>query len=314
MTIADNQVLPANILMGTSSWAYSGWQGVVYRRPYRDDQDFKANCLAEYAQYPLFRTVGIDSSFYAPPNSAQLQHYATLVPDNFQWISKVWEEITIPVYPQHKRYGAKANQPNPNFLNSDLFISSTLDVYEQAQVTAHLGAFVFEFQLATTKYQLSPGYFLEKLNSFLSSLPQTFHYSVEIRDSQLLMKDYFAVLNQYKVAHCFNHWSYMPPLREQMIKAASCGGLSADFQIVRALTPLGLSYAQAVKQFAPYEAIKKELPLMREDLKTFAKRAIKRNIPAFIIVNNRTEGHAPGTIKALTEMINTDINPEIQGE
>jgi hypothetical protein len=47
--------------LGTSTWTYEGWQGLVYTRQYPPGR-FKRDCLAEYARY-LFRTVGFDASF-----------------------------------------------------------------------------------------------------------------------------------------------------------------------------------------------------------------------------------------------------------
>ena len=39
--------------------------------------------LEEYARFPLFRTVGIDSSFYGPPSDEAVWSYAEhLLPDS----------------------------------------------------------------------------------------------------------------------------------------------------------------------------------------------------------------------------------------
>jgi uncharacterized protein YecE (DUF72 family) len=64
----------------------------------------------------LFRTVGIDHSFYRPARAAQLAHYAVQVPEYFRFCSKVCEEITILDYVSFPLYGAKAGKPNPRFL------------------------------------------------------------------------------------------------------------------------------------------------------------------------------------------------------
>ena len=85
--------------LDTSSWAYEGWQGLVYQRNYQKSR-FSQDTLTENAGYavPLFSTVGIDHSFYRPASAAQLGHYARQVPEDFRFCSKVWEEITIPAY------------------------------------------------------------------------------------------------------------------------------------------------------------------------------------------------------------------------
>jgi hypothetical protein len=38
------------IHFGTSTWAYEGWQGIVYHKPYPKKR-FKQDCLAEYAAF-----------------------------------------------------------------------------------------------------------------------------------------------------------------------------------------------------------------------------------------------------------------------
>src|SRR5581483_9955767 len=95
--------------LGTSSWAYEGWRGIVYHRPYSKSR-FAQDCLAEYAACqpagrPLFRTVCIDHTFYRPGGPDQLAHYAAQVPEDFHFCSKVWEKVTIPVYARlpHRR-------------------------------------------------------------------------------------------------------------------------------------------------------------------------------------------------------------------
>jgi hypothetical protein len=50
------------IRFGTSTWAYDGWQGQVYKQAYARTV-FSRECLGEFCQYlykgqPLFRTVG----------------------------------------------------------------------------------------------------------------------------------------------------------------------------------------------------------------------------------------------------------------
>src|SRR6185295_7843377 len=75
----------SHIRLGTSSWAYEGWQGLVYQRTYPKSR-FSQDTLAEYAAYGsdgilLFRTVGIDHSFYRPASATQLAHDARQVPE-----------------------------------------------------------------------------------------------------------------------------------------------------------------------------------------------------------------------------------------
>ena len=59
---------------------------------------------------------------------------------------KVWEEIRIPIYAKHARYGAKAGHPNPWFLDAKLFNELVLTPYREAKFELYTGPFLFEFQ------------------------------------------------------------------------------------------------------------------------------------------------------------------------
>lgn len=298
--------LPQNIRFGTSTWTYPGWKGLVYKRAYKNEKEFKAHCLEEYAEVPWFRSVGIDNTFYTPPSSQQLQAYARALPDSFRWVSKVWERITIPRYPKHPRYGKNAGSANTDFLNADLFSREVLERFSEPEIFKRTGPFVFQFQTMGTSLVAQVD-FLNSLHTFLQKLPKQFRYAVEIRDKQLLTKRYFEILNSAGATHCFNHWYIMPPLREQMKCAADAGGLHAPFYVSRILTPLGVKYEDAVKLFQPYDRLKQPNPEMRKDVVRLAKRALERDADAFIIVNNRSEGSAPMTIDALGRLITSEL-------
>jgi uncharacterized protein YecE (DUF72 family) len=294
--------LPAQLRFGCSSWVYPGWKGLVYKRHYKSEAEFKRECLAEYAAHPLFRSVGIDSFYYSPPKSKALQLYSQQVGPNFKWISKVWERITITHYPSHPRYGAFAGKKNPDFLNADLFISQVLEPCTNPEIRPHVGPFVFQFSPFGRKV-LSQINFQGQLDNFLGKLPKDFQYAVELRDPELLSPEYFTTLNRHGATHCFSHWNFMPPLHEQMRAAATVGGLSAPFYVARLLTPLGLNYSEAVEAFQPYTQIQAPNQQMRKDTLRLAKRALERGFDAYVIVNNRSEGCSPMTIADLVEQL-----------
>lgn len=297
---SDKLVLPNNVRFGTSSWTYPGWQGQIYHRKYRSDRDFRANSLGEYASNSLFSTVGIDSSFYSPLAAETLGRYAEQVPEGFQWVSKVWEGISVPEFPKHKRYGDKAGQKNPSFLDAELFEQSVLGPCGRPEVRPFVGPFVFQFQMMP---RAKHGEFLDKLTAFLPKLSTEFSYAIEVRNPELVSSRYFDIINSNGVTHCFNHWSYMPGLAEQMQAAAAAGGLDAPFFVSRILTPLGLGYQDAVRRFSPYSEIKSPNTVMRGDAVRLIRRALIRNVPAFVVVNNRSEGNAPMTIEAIAQLL-----------
>src|SRR5438309_2335118 len=178
--VALGRHIPPSIRFGTSTWTYDGWAGDVYHRSYRGAQP--ARRLEEYARYPLFQTVGIDSAYYEPPEEPVLAAYAKALPPGFPCVSKVWDRIT-------------ARQ-------------------------------------------------LE--------LPWTF---------------------------------------------------PAPFTVARALLRPGRRYADAVKLFEPYDRIRDPQPELRQDLLRLVAEALRRRVEALILVNNRLEGNAPGTIRALVDAL-----------
>jgi len=285
------------IRFGTSTWAYEGWQGQIYQRPYTKTT-FARECLGEYCQYlhtgePLFLTVGNDSTFYRPPTTNQLNHYLTQIPEDFEMCFKVWEEITIPRFANHVRYGTKAGQPNPRFLDAKLFNDLVLAPYHEAKFEPHMGPFIFEFQ----RHGLTSEEFCSRLDRFLGQLPNDFRYAVETRNADLLGQDYLKVLECHGVAHVYNHWSYMPPLLQQHKQMEE--RFTASFTVVRLLTPLNMSYETAKKRAAPYNKIVGELPQMRKETVTLIKQAVGENRWTYVLVNNRSEGNAPLTVQAL---------------
>ena len=113
------------IYFGTSSWKYEGWLGSIYTperyttRGKFSRKKFEDECLAEYAE--TFPAVGGDFSFYQFPTPEYWQRLFGGSPRSLLFGLKVPEEITVATWPGHARYGARAGQPNPSFLDHRLF-------------------------------------------------------------------------------------------------------------------------------------------------------------------------------------------------
>ncbi len=292
--------VPDGIRFGTSSWTYPGWRGLVYDRDYPKTGS-SAAMLEEYARFPLFRTVGIDSSFYAPPTAAMLESYARALPPGFPCVSKVWDRLTVDSFPK-ARYKALGGERNPDFLNPTVFLDEVLKPYQE-HFGEHTGPFVFEFQTLPRSAGLNALSFANLLDGFFSRLPREVPYAVEIRNQEYLTPPYFAVLREHNVAHVFNSWTRMPPLGQQIELP---GAFSAPFTVARVLLRPGRSYNEAVDAFAPYNQIRDENPRLREDIVRLIHQAAALRIPAYILVNNRAEGSAPFTVAAVARMLADD--------
>ncbi|HJR76608.1 MAG TPA: DUF72 domain-containing protein [Nitrospiraceae bacterium] len=288
-------ILSPLILLGTSTWTYEGWKGQVYNKPYPKGR-FKQDCLAEYADYEfegekLFRTVGIDHSFYGPPPARQLAHYASLLPPGFQACAKVWEEITVPVYPSGLRY-AKKSGANPHFLDAGYFMEQVVPPFAEA-FQGHTGPFIFEFQ----RTGIEPKEFLPRLDQFLSRLPTDFEYAVEIRNPAVLGPEYHSILKAHGASHVYTHLYGMPAPEQQHGKLGET--FTAPFVLLRLMTPLDKKYHDAVKAYQPYDKLVRPLPDMRRQAVSLVHRAVADQRRAYVLVNNRSEGNAPDTVKAL---------------
>ena len=289
--------LPAEVRFGASSWNYPGWKGLVYQRDY-EGRGASARMLEEYARFPLFRTVGIDSSFYAPPIEAVLASYTEHLPRGFPCVSKVWNQLTVHTFSKTQDK-ARAGQVNPDFLNPDLFLEAVYEPY-QRHFADHAGPFVFEFQTIGRGSGVTAERFASRLDEFFSALPREGMYAVELRNEEFLTPMYFAVLREHGVAHVFNSWTRMPPIGDQLDLP---GAVSGPFLVARALLRPGRTYDEAVDTFAPYDRIVEPSPPLRRDLVRLIETAVHTRIPAYLLVNNRAEGRAPLTVAEVLRML-----------
>src|SRR5260370_22755958 len=78
-------VLPADIRLGTSSWFFPGWRGLVYDGGH-PQVALSRQGLAAYAQIPLLRTVSLDRTFNAPPTAVAHHRQAHPVPAPFSFV------------------------------------------------------------------------------------------------------------------------------------------------------------------------------------------------------------------------------------
>ncbi|MGV3757826.1 MAG: hypothetical protein ACO1QS_20790 [Verrucomicrobiota bacterium] len=74
---------------------------------------------------------------------------------------------------------------------------------------------------------------------------------------------------------------------------------SEQFTAARFLLKPGRDYETAVKEFSPYKETKEIYPEARQAAADLIKRMKERKKKAFIYVNNRLEGNALRTIKAV---------------
>jgi len=290
------------VFIGTSSWKYPGWNGMLYdesRYLWRGKfakSRFEKNCLSEYAE--VFKTVCVDAAYYTFPSAQYLEGLAAQTPAGFQFGFKVTDEITVKKFPNLPRFGQRAGRPNEHFLKAEAFERGFLQPCET--IRSHIGILIFEFsRFYPTDYEHGRE-FVSALDAFLTQLPKGWPYAIEMRNQHWLKAEYFDCLARHRVAHVFNSWTEMPSIGEQM----ALGGSRTNPELVAArfLLKRGRKYEEAVKSFQPYDQtreVNQEARTAGASLIAEGKKAPNRK--TFIFVNNRLEGNALQTISAMLE-------------
>lgn len=280
--------VPPAIRLGTSSWTFPGWAGVVYRgKP--SERTLLDRGLEEYAQHPLFRTVGIDRSFYRPLDAAPLRRYAAQLPPDFRCVIKLWNELTTPRSPAYLD-GARCEAE---------ILAPIVEHFGD-----HAGPLLFQFPPMPRSAFGSASEFASRLFAFVGRLPRELTYAVEIRNRWLMTREYLDVLADLGVAHVFNFWERMPDIEEQL---ALSGALGAPFVVARLLIPPGLRYEERKRALEPFDRIVRVEEKMRADVVLLARICLSLGKVLFVIVNNKAEGSSPLTVRALGERIAADL-------
>lgn len=287
-----------SIYIGTSSWKYEGWKGLVYRRPYTSETTFKNNCLTEYANH--FPVVGVDHTYYAVPSEQTMRTYFLSTPDPFRFVLKAPDSVTLQRFPNIPRYKLKSRQINELFLDSSYFLKTFLPSI--SLLGPKLAGVIFEFSQFKRGSLESGSEFVKRLSFFLASirLECQFPIGIEIRNRGWLVPQYFEVLEKFNVSPVLNSWTFMPPITEQLHLVNSYTFPSV---FVRLLLKPGRSYQQAVNLFYPYTKIHTEEIETRLAVARLINISIKKKSPCYILVNNRFEGCAPLTIKGILDSL-----------
>ncbi len=283
--------LPQHVHFGTSSWSFPGWAGIVYAgKP--TEKDLTDRGLEEYARHPLFSSVGIDRSYYAPLSAESLQRYAAQLPPGFPCVIKAFSEVTSRVHP-------RTREPNPHFFDVE---AAKRDVVEPLleHFQSHVGALVFELMPVRDRELPKPQVFEDELFQFLSNLPKGLPYAVELRNRQLFTHRYLEVLSEVGAGHVLNYWERMPSIGRQLEVP---NVLSAPFVVSRVLIPPGQRYADMKQKFAPFDRIVEAQPTMRADIVKLSEACALLGKTLLVIVNNKAEGSSPLTVRALAEAI-----------
>lgn len=289
--------IPSSVKFGTSSWSFPGWRGLVYSRTL-PAASLARDGLRDYATHPLLGTVGVDRTYYAAITDDELRHYASLVPAAFGACFKAPAAVTSVTTPT---FGASSEPArlNPEFLSVERLELDLLAPLARA-FYPHTHLVVLEFPPTPAALRLDASEFVERLDHFLTQLPREFRYVVEIREARLLTTAYRNVLARHDIGHTYNYWARMPMPAEQLRLVPLAASTPA---CVRLLMRPGTTYEAQRERFKPFDRVVEPDARMRRDVVTLVQDATGRGVPLYVLVNNKAEGSAPLTIRALAQEV-----------
>ncbi len=262
------------VRVGTQGWNYDAWVGPFYPSGTRVG-DF----LTMYAR--AFRTVEVDSTFYAIPPAKTVRGWAERTPADFSFALKLPQEIT------HERR-----------LRGDEAVSAMQLFFDRAR---ELGP-----KLGPVLVQLGPDFGpaeLPALVQFLPRLPDDVPVAIEFRQRGWLTDGVLALLAEHRVAVALTDARWVP--RKQMLALAERP--TADFAYVRWMGPN--------RDIVDYSRIQvdrtRELEAWAAALRALAGRLDR----VWGYVNNHFAGHSPSSARDLQRMLGQrPVQPDELGD
>ena len=283
----------AKIRIGTCSWKYDSWRGLVYR-----DQA-KKNYLQEYSE--LYDTVEIDQWFWSLfgtgkvslPLAHDVNAYTNSVPDDFKFTIKVPNSITLTHY--YRKAKSDPLKENPYFLSQELFttfLNSIKPMYSK------IGLLMFQFEYLNKQKMSSLTEFVQKFSEFINHCSPDYTYGIEIRNPQYLTREYFEFLNHYHMGHVFLHGYFMPDIVEVYQKNRS---MINTISAIRLHGPdrSGIEEKSKGNWDKIYEPKDDELSRITKIIQEIHSR----NLDVYVNVNNHYEGSAPLTIEKIRKVL-----------
>ena len=297
--------LPKSLRMGTSSWSFPGWDGMVSDR--RVSQATLArHGLTAYGAHPLFRTVGLDRTYYRSIGAEDYRAYADMVSDDFRFLVKADRLLTSPLSPESPSGG----RANPYFLDAQYAVEHVLGPIAEG-LGEKAGPVLFQFSPIPPNLVGGRDAFIDRLNTFLEALPAGLLYAIELRTPAFLTERYVQMLGDTGATHCYNVHPAMVSLARQL-------SLVSPFHqpalVMRWMLHSGLEYNAAKDRYAPFDQIVDEDSMSRERIATTVIDALIAEREAFVIANNKAEGSAPHSILRLAEHITSWSSSSPEGE
>lgn len=296
--------LPARLRLGTSSWNFTGWSGLVWDRRY-PEATLSRHGLAAYAQHPLLRTVSLDRVFYRPLSRDEYAAYAAVVPDDFRFVVKAPMSITDATI---RGEGGRALQRNPTFLDPDLALRTFAEPALEG-LRHRLGALNFQISPLPVEWLSQADELIERFAAMLRAIPALRAIapeavvSIELRDSTLLTPAFAQMLRACGATFCLGLHAKMPAIEQQlpMLRALWPGPLVCRWNLNRLHGAYG--YEQAEQRYGDFDRLIDPDPDTRAALARVIMATTDAGFPAYVTIDNKAEGSAPLSVVELARAV-----------
>lgn len=308
------KTLPPSLRLGTSSWSFPGWAGLVWDQPYTEAKLAKQG-LAAYSQHPLLRTVSLDRAFYRPMRAEEYAALAAQVSDDFRFVVKVPSMISDAlIRASEGEQAGQGLQANPHFLDAALFEQACLQPALQG-LGHKLGALVLQMSPLPAQMFDAGGFFkrfealalvLSAQSAMKSAAPEAV-LAVEVRNPQFLQgacRDEFTTLLKASGAtYCLGLHAKLPPIEEQLpiLRQLWPGPLVCRWNLHSKHGKFG--YQSAKDSYEPFDKLVDEDLNTRAVLSKVVAGTIKGGQKALVTINNKAEGSAPLSVQRLAEAV-----------
>mgnify|MGYP002770075647 FL=1 len=316
--------LPRSIRLGTSTWNFPGWRGIVWSRG-SGLKRLASEGLKAYAASPILRTVGLDRNFYRPLTQREFADFAAQVPEDFRFIVKAPREVTDPLLRNDRGVPTGVN---PRFLDPHAAVERFLGPVRLG-LGRRAGPLVLQFSplphsaLRSLEERVA---LIERIGAFLEALrapADGLLLAAEFRNYELLTPRMMRRLRETNVRPVVGLHPAMPGIRRQTEALRCCDapesmetvdgrlvGRSGENAAWRLTGPLVVRWSLAAHQFydtaktawAPYDAIRAADPATRALIASLIARAARSGVESFLAVNNKAEGCAPVTVRCIAEI------------
>lgn len=302
--------LPAQLWMGTSSWHFPGWAGLVWDGDYGESKLSKEG-LQAYSRHPLLRTVSLDRAFYRPLSVSHYAGYAAQVPEGFRFVVKA---PALVADAQVRAENGRGMAPNPAFLDPELAVREFIEPALEG-LGSKVGALVFQISPLPHHLLARLPEVIERIGVMLAALPPLRPTApdgvvgIEVRDAGFLSAANAPLLARMlrearatnPTTYCLGLHAKMPPIEDQLplLRALWPGPLVCRWNLHRRHGAYG--YETAKQTYEPFNQMVDPDPETRAALARVIAGTTGAGQPAYVTINNKAEGSAPLSVVALAQ-------------